>query len=84
MGEATAGYYSVSPSNCKERYDRCTREQVYPEYECEFARLACLLKYCSTSYARNTRLSHKGYLSKLFGCCLKHKVPALMLETLTD
>ncbi|KAL5005961.1 hypothetical protein ScPMuIL_017119 [Solemya velum] len=84
MIEATAGYYPKTPTNCKDRYDRCIREQVYPEYECEFDRLKCLLQYCSASYARDPRRSHKEYLSRLFACCLKYKVPAMLLETLKD
>ncbi|KAL5016061.1 hypothetical protein ScPMuIL_005650 [Solemya velum] len=76
---ATAGY-KITPSQCKEEYDRCVKKQVYPKHECTYDRWECLLQYCKNNAKAHTRTHTQ--LARLFACVTKHRLPVKMLHLL--
>ncbi|KAL5022359.1 hypothetical protein ScPMuIL_001514 [Solemya velum] len=77
MDMATAGY---TPSGCQKDYDKCVKKQVYPEHECAFSRMVCLLRYCQGRATK--RFRPHPYAATLFACVIQHKLPFGLVEFL--
>ncbi|KAL5005668.1 hypothetical protein ScPMuIL_016826 [Solemya velum] len=79
MNMVTAGSRN-SPTLCQEDYDKCVKKQEYPEHECAFSRLECLLIYCQTQ--ATARFKSNTYIALLFACVTRHKLPVKMVQLL--